>query len=316
MTRRIVALSLAALVASCSADETKPRTGPAPQDREAALGGEIAARISAGSVNDVVPVSVVAAVAAEQKIAPADAARRVVDDAVAAAAARERGLDRSPPAAWLLVAARARFTADRLRAEAKAAGPPTDDEVKELTLRHWREVDRPVSARVVHFVVKRPSKATPAGIEAARHVAEELRTAILDAKTPEQFLEQAKTFPHPKDVDVHAESLPPFTDDGYSIEGPDVFDEAFVKAAHRIEKPGDTSPVIETKFGWHVIRLVERVPEQRMPFESRRIAFTEEAYVMRARRALESRLGPLRAANAVTIAPSAEQLMLSVMGHE
>lgn len=314
--KRFALLCLAALAVSCSADENKPRPGPTRQDELATLGGEIAARITAGAVTDVVPVSLVSAISTEQKVAPTEAARRAVDDAVAAVAARERGLDRRPPASWLLVAARARLTADRVRAEAKAGGPPTDEEVKELSLRHWREVDRPVSARVVHFVVKRPAKADPATIESARRLAEELRAATLEVNTPEEFLAKAKSFPHAKELDVHAESLPPFTDDGYSIEGPDVFDEAFVKAAHRIEKPGDTSPVVESRFGWHVIRLVERVPEQRMPFESRRIAFTEEAYVMRARRALDARLQPLRAANEVTIAPSAEQLMLTVMGNE
>lgn len=311
-----VALCLAALAGSCSEDESKPRTGATPPDEHAALGGDVAARISAGAVSEVVPLSLVSAVAAEQRISPTEAAHRLVDDAVAAVAARERGLDRRAPASWLLVAARSRFAADRVRAEAKAGGLPTDEEVKELSLRHWREVDRPVSARVVHFVVKRPVKPDLALVEQARHVAEELRAATLDAKTPEEFLAKAKSLPHPKEIDVHAESLPPFTDDGYSIEGPDMFDEVFVKAAHRIEKAGETSPVVETKFGWHVIRLVERVPEQRMPFESRRIAFAEEAYVMRARRALDARLQPLRAANEVTIAPSAEQLMRSVMGSE
>ncbi len=315
MKRAAVVLCLAALASSCSAGD-KPSPGPAPHDEQAALGGDVAARVTAGAVTDVVPVAVVTAIAKEQKLSPADAVRRAVDDAVAAAAARERGLDRQPPAAWLLVAARARFTADRVRAEAKAGGPPTDAEVEELSKQFWREVDRPVSARVVHVVVTPSQKGDPAALERARKLAEELRAATLDAKTPEEFLEKAKAFPHPTDLGVRAEKLPAFTDDGYSIEGPDLFDEAFVKAAHRIERAGDTSPVVQSKFGWHVIRLVERVPEQRMPFETRRIAFTEDVYVLRARRALEARLKPLRSANQVTIAPSAEQLTRMAMGNE
>lgn len=312
MIRRLAALGLAALVGSCSANDAPPR----PHDQAAELGGEIAARATAGDVTEAVPVSLVASVASAESVTPEEAARRLVDDAVAAVAARQKGLDRAPPASWLLVAARARFTAEHARAAARAAGPPTDEEVKELSLRHWREVDRPTSVRVVHVVVRRPDKADPAKLERAKALAAELRAALLDAKTPEDFIKQAKAFAHPKEIDVRAEPLPPFTDDGYSIEGPDVFDPKFVSAAHALQEAGATSPVVESSFGWHVIRLAERIPERRMPFESRRLAFTVEAQDLRARRALDAELEPLRAANEVTIAPSAEQLMRSVMSAE
>lgn len=310
MTRRILAAWLAALAGSCSADPA-PSRGPA-EDEQAALGGEIAARATAGATTDTIPLSVVAAVAETERIPASEAARRLVDDAVAAVAARERGLDQRLPASWQLVAARARMTADRLRAEARAKGPPTDDEVKELSLRHWREVDRPVSVRVVHAVVRRPKKDDPALLARARELADEVRAAVLGVAGDEDFIAKAKAVPHGKELSIVAQTLPPFTDDGFSIEGPDVFREAFVKPAHALEKQGDTSAIVETEDGWHVIRLLERLPEQRMSFESRRLAFAEETYAMRARRELEARLAPLRQANAVAIAPSAEQLMRSL----
>jgi parvulin-like peptidyl-prolyl isomerase len=70
--------------------------------------------------------------------------------------------------------------------------------------------------------------------------------------------------------------------------------------------------VVETPFGWHVIRLVERVPEQRMPLETRRLAFAEEVYVRRARASTLARLEDQRVSAPVTILASAENLMRSV----
>ena len=139
-----IALTLAAVISSCSDDKT---TGPAPRDRQASLGGDVIARVSAGSVGDAVATSLVPKTAAELKIEPAEAARRLVDDAVAAVAARERGLDTKLPTSWNLRSARARMTVERIRSQARAAGPPTDEEIQALTARHWREVDRPESAR-------------------------------------------------------------------------------------------------------------------------------------------------------------------------
>lgn len=313
MNRRL-ALTLAALAWSCSSCSDDKTKGAAPRDQQADLGGEVIARISASSASDAVPKSVVAKVAAEQRITPEEAARRLVDDAIAAVAARERGLDTRPPTSWHLRSARARFAIDRLRTQSRAAGPPTDSEIEEVTAKYWRAVDRPESARVVHVVVMR-SKPEDAALDArAKTFAAELRSALVDAKTTEEFSEKAKAFPHPKELKVQVDPpLPAVTEDGYAVDGPGTFDVAFSKAANALAKPGDTSPVVQSQYGWHVIRLIEKLPAQRMPLDERRIAFTEEAYSFRAKKAYDALLGPIRAAHPVTIEPSAEALMRSVM---
>ena len=303
---RVALVCLVATSLSCTGSHEV-----APPAEQAALGGEIAARVG----SDVIPVSLVAKVAAAQHVTPREALKHLVDDAVAASAARTKGFDRELPTVWRLTAARARVNADRMLADARRAGPPTDDEIKTLSTRYWREVDRPPAIRVAHVVVLRspPEKPDPAADERARAFAPQLRAAIVDAKDVDDFLAKAKALSFPGGK-LTAEKLPvAFTEAGKSIESEQQYDPDFAKGAFAIAEPGMTSPVIESSFGWHVIRLLERIPEQRMPLETRRIAFADEAVAMRAAAATKARIEAARASTPIAIAPSAEILMRSLM---
>jgi hypothetical protein len=180
-----------------------------------------------------------------------------------------------------------------------------------MTAHYWREVDRPPTIRVVHGVARRPKKPDPAAEARAKAFAEELRGAVVGASDAADFLAKGKALPHPG-VDVVIEALPAFASDGYVAEGDGQMDEAFTKGAYALASTGDTSPVVESKFGWHVIRLVEKVPEQRMPLDARRIAFADEVYVRRARAATQALLDARKSEARVELAPSAEQLMRSL----
>ncbi len=296
----VVIGSLAVL--SCSGEGHRPtRT----EDHNAALGGEVAARVGAQAI----PLSVVASVADAQRVSVRDAVRKVVDDEIAASAARERGLDQHVPASWRLVAARARFASDRLFEEARAQGLPTDQEVAALSERHWAEVDRPPSVRVIHAIVVRPKDADLA--TSARRLAEDVRAAVSPAND-QQIEATAKAVAHDPKLEIRVERLPAFTADGWVTEGGGRMDETFSRAAFALAPVGATSAVVESGFGFHVIRLLERLPEKRMPFETRRLAFAEEVYSLRARELLATRLKAIRATNEVVVSPAAEQLMRTV----
>ncbi|AKU97185.1 Peptidyl-prolyl cis-trans isomerase PpiD [Labilithrix luteola] len=298
MQRTMGALLAAFSVMSCGQKATTTK------NELASLGGDVAARVGA----ETIPVSLVAKVAAEQRVTPREALHRLLDDAIAANAARERGLDRSTPPSWRLTASRARLTADKLLAEAKLAGPPTDEEVAALSLDYWREVDRPVAVRTIHVLVKRPKELTPALEAQDRAFAETLRAEVLTATDEAEFKAKAEAAPHPPGVEIVVERLPPFTATGAVTEGPGQMVLPFAQGAHAIANPGETSGIVETTFGWHIIRLIERLPEERMPMESRRVAFTDAAYARRAKRALDERLAALKKANSSHILPTAEQL--------
>lgn len=306
MTRRSVALLM--FVFACSDDSvSKPVARGTEHDEKATLARGVVARVG----GEPIQAELVAAVAAEQHIAADEALHRLIDDAVAAQAARMRRLDRVPPTRWKLTAALGRLTADRLREHAVAKGPPTEDEVKELTRFHWQQVDRDVSVKVVHAVVLAPKD--PALNEAGKEEAKKLRTALLDTTTKDEFLEKAKAWTPPAGLQIHAEELPPFIEEGgWVTVGPDAtFDQTFARGAHAIAKPGDTSAVVETKHGFHVIRLLERIPAQKLSYEARRSAFTEEAHANRARGELNALLAELRARHPVAISTAAETLMRS-----
>jgi peptidyl-prolyl cis-trans isomerase C len=304
VARRGALAAMLLLGASCGGERTTP-----PPAEQAALGGEVAARVG----TDTIPLALVVKVAAAQHIKPREALDRLVDDAICANAARTRGLDREEPAIWLLTAARARATADRIAADAQAAGPATDAEIDELTKQYWREVDRPPAVRVVHVLLNRaqPNKPDAAADARARALMPGLRAAVLDAKDADDFIAKANAFPHEGAV-LTAQRLPTFAADGADTEDLGRMDPVFAKGAFTLQKPGDTSEIIESSFGWHVIRLVEVVPEQRMGVEARRVAFRDEVFIERARAMVEARLKTLRAANPVQISPAADTLTRSV----
>jgi hypothetical protein len=160
----------------------------------------------------------------------------------------------------------------------------------------WVDLDRPESVRVVHAVVLLPADGKK---DAARALALELQRELEGVGDPAEFLKRAEAFPKGA-LSVRAERLPALTADGrgwqVGLNGSEAagnFDSVFTRAAHALRTPGALSEPIETRFGFHLILLVERLPEQRIPRDEARRVLVPDVVSRRAereRRALVERL--------------------------
>jgi peptidyl-prolyl cis-trans isomerase C len=171
--------------------------------------------------------------------------------------------------------------------------------------------------RTAHVVVlvKRPEQDAP-----ARALAERLARELEGVKTAGEFVERAKALAV-ADLELRAERLPPVTADGRSFDpsnpsaasDQDRFDLDFAAAAHSLALPGDHSPVIKTRFGYHVILLEERIPEERVELEDRRRVLAREVFARRAKDELKKLLEQLHQRTAVDVSRAADELTAKVV---
>lgn len=258
----------------------------------------------------VISASLVGRVAVAERLTSAQAVRFLVEDALAASGAHAVGLDQTDEIARATTAARARLVALRLREQAGAAGPPTDAEVDELTRLHWLQVDLPEQRRVIHAVVLKPKESVSGGDQRAMVLANELAAREAQATSPEDFESRAKALAHAADLEIKVEKLEPFVADGRAASpGGPTMDPVFAKGAFQLSAVGATSGVVASPFGWHVIRIVEILPEHRVPFEDRRRWFKDEAEAMRARRALDRLQEDLQRKYPIDLANGVDDLM-------
>lgn len=307
--KREIAIAVCVLLAACEAP------APAPQAAAGSSGALDGAAARVGA--DIITRDHVARVAAAQSMSPASARDLAIHDALLAQEARAQGLDAEPNVQLTEAALLARFVARDIAAAAEAQGPVTDEELDQVTLRHWIELDRPDAARVVHALVMLKKDSPPDARSAASNVAQAIRAATSkldegaaqaepprDPRGPEDplvasFRQIANEPPHEKQ-EIRVEALSPVVADGRIVsEGGGRFDETFARAALQLQRRGDVSPVIETPFGYHVIVLLERIAGTTIPREERRRMVREEVMSTRARAEKEKLMASLRASVAI-----------------
>lgn len=300
---RVVAI--ACLVCACSSGGERapaPTTGPAPAAVNAQLGGDVVARV--GNVN--IDRALVLAVARARSISAKAAVDALVEEAVIAEAALRAGAAGDRGARVEVPLARAML--DRFRTEALAAGPWTDEEIGKLAAEQWRELDRPEGRAVVHALVKKE-------VPDAEQVAKQLREKLVDANGPDAaasakaFTDAAHAFKVPSGPAVHVEELS-FVSDGRMLEGNGSLLPAFTKGAFAIPSVLGTSDVVETSYGFHVIRLLTIFPPKIASREERIARLEPQLVGARVKALHDAKLAALHKANPPQLLAADADLLL------
>ncbi len=257
---------------------------PPPPAASSSLNGA-AARVGGVTIQP----SLVADVAQARGVSARVALDGLVADALAAQGAQLRGLDRDPAVSWPRVAAIARRVPSHLAEEASALGPPTDDELALVS--------------VVHAVVLRAPNLREGD---ALAIASGIRRAVVEARNADDFEVRAKAVNHPH-AQVRVERIGPFAADGRSPDGQE-FESGFVAAAFALRAPLDTSPIVATSFGWHVLQLVARAPADGA-LANRRIELASAVVQMRGRIRLDAILRARQQSTPLEISVAADDLM-------
>jgi hypothetical protein len=145
----------------------------------------------------------------------------------------------------------------------------------------------------------------------ARDIAEAIRKAVIGARTVDEFETRVRAVPH-SDAQVLVERVEPFQADGRVETGQAEFDRTFVAAAFAMRSPADISPVIQTKFGWHVIFLVARLPPTAPPSKETHDDLAAAVVDLRARTALQTVLAARIERSPIELVAGAESLLARV----
>ncbi len=196
--------------------------------------------------------------------------------------AREMGVDQDP-----LVAAQLKLAQDEILAQSRIAALLADIDMPDFSeAARERYLSGPEKYRTQPTATVRQLAvlSTNHGEVAARQRAEELRA---------QFMAEGGA-----DFDAfirrHSEEKIAAATGGV-VEGlrPGSTNDPFEQAALALDEPGELSPVVKSRYGYHVIQLIKKVPAQQRSFEQVRsgiVASLEKEYRERQRTELLDRL--------------------------
>ena len=263
---------------------------------------------------ELISAATVTRFAESQGLAPHDAVRLAVSDALFAEGAKAN----LPAAATRSIerAATARSLLEQINRDAAAQGAPKPQELAEIVRERWLELDRPLGARTTHALVMNDK---PARDAEAHALADKLAQELHGVTTSDELIRRAKAFPA-AGFEIRAEALPFVTADARvfaqtpkGLRGSSqTFDPDYARAASALAEPGQLSPVTKSAFGYHVILLEERMPALTVaePELSQRLA--PEILVRRAARARTELLERLRKASGVQLERAFDELTAQV----
>ncbi len=156
----------------------------------------------------------------------------------------------------------------------------SDEEVEDFYTANVDQMQRPVAVHARHILIK-PESAGPEAQQAAKDEAGEI---LAEIRAGEDFIELATNR-------SQAPSAPQGGDLGYF--GPGQMVEPFEKAAFALQ-PGETSDVVQTKFGYHIIRVEDHRGGDTAPLEDAADSIRAYLTQQRLRSVVETLVATLR----------------------
>jgi peptidyl-prolyl cis-trans isomerase C len=147
-----------------------------------------------------------------------------------------------------------------LKTNIPPAPEPTAEEIEKFFQQKEKNLQRPPMVRASHILVKVPEGATPAVKEAKKKSAEAARQRIVKKK--EDFAKVAKEVSEDTSSAVNGGDLQRYFAPGEMVP-------EFDKVAFS-SKVGDISPVFETRFGYHFLKVTDSQPAQKASLEEMR----------------------------------------------
>jgi peptidyl-prolyl cis-trans isomerase C len=295
-----------AILLGCGSETEPPPAGNPRVEPSSALPDGVVARV--GSLQ--ITKESAAKLATTRQIDVRAAVELAVHEALLANAAEVAGLRDEPTTRAATRGALVHALVADLRDAATRAGAVTDAELAEVTARHWLELERPEGYRAVHAVVRLRADASADTKRQAEDVAAAIRAAVEPAAELARstsapaagdgdpasalFKSAAELVPH-AGLELVVQDLDPVASDGrvLTVDGR-TYERDFLEALMRLNERGECSPPSSTRFGLHVILLLERTPPNVVPLEERRKLVRDEVVSTRAQRAYRSLLDGLR----------------------
>jgi peptidyl-prolyl cis-trans isomerase C len=166
----------------------------------------------------------------------------------------------------------------------------SDQTAREFYDKNKAEMQVPERLHLRHILIQAAATASPADKQKARQKAEEV---LKKAQGGEDFAKLAAQYsedPGSKDrggdigLIAHGQTVPQFE-----------------AAAFALQKPNDLSPVVETRFGYHVIQLVDKQPPSTVPFDQVKERIVQGLKQQEVQKLFQARAAQLRAKGKVEI---------------
>ncbi|MBR3688602.1 MAG: peptidylprolyl isomerase [Lentisphaeria bacterium] len=159
----------------------------------------------------------------------------------------------------------------------KAKKNVSDEDIKKVYEENIEGFKKPEGVTVAHILIQLDEEKEASDAEAADKEAKAKIDAIYDEllKDPASFDKLAQEKSDCPSGKRDNGKLPAFDKEGMLLEGGGAMDQTFASAAFGIEKAGQITKPVKTQFGYHIIKLIEKTPEEVTPIEKVNDKLTE-----------------------------------------